>query len=228
MITDENTYYKGKLEKQIFFFVINHFKTESLNIKFSQIWFVFQNFCSTCFSCGVTIPALWSVVTKTPGPSPTFPSSGSRPSTWQGGTAGAGPSITTSETSTALSSPGRSHCLRQQCCLIGLFQDMSKHRLNNYLLSMRFFSTDWQYYGKLYILSPFCVDLIIHLNYWNIFWSNATLFRRSEYHRRNNLDIICNAIKRISDLSIAVNKRDDIVIDDLHKVRSVLATESEN
>ena len=37
MITDENTYYKGKLEKQIFFFVINHFKTESLNIKFSQI-----------------------------------------------------------------------------------------------------------------------------------------------------------------------------------------------
>ena len=42
--------------------------------------------------------------------------------------------------------------------------------------------------------------------------------RRSEYHRRRNLDLIVNAIKRISDLNITVNKRDDIVIDDMHKV----------
>ena len=48
---------------------------------------------------------------------------------------------------------------------------------------------------------------------------DKNLFRRSEYHRRRNLDLIVNAIKRISDLNIAVNKRDDIVIDDLHKVR---------
>ena len=43
-------------------------------------------------------------------------------------------------------------------------------------------------------------------------------FRRSEYHRRKNLDLICSAIKRVSDLNVAVNKRDDIVIDDVHKV----------
>lgn len=53
---------------------------------------------------------------------------------------------------------------------------------------------------------------------------NCTFFtRRSEYDRRKNLDLICSAIKRVSDLNVAVNKRDDIVIDDLHKVSGTAA-----
>lgn len=48
----------------------------------------------------------------------------------------------------------------------------------------------------------------------------SSFSRRSEYDRRKNLDLICSAIKRVSDLNVAVNKRDDIVIDDLHKVNN--------
>ena len=63
----------------------------------------------------------------------------------------------------------------------------------------------------------FCSQTMLVSNLYD-----KNLFRRSEYHRRRNLDLIVNAIKRISDLNIAVNKRDDIVIDDLHKVRAYM------
>ena len=44
--------------------------------------------------------------------------------------------------------------------------------------------------------------------------TSCPIFRRSDYHRRKNLDLICNAIKRISDLNVVINSRDDIIIDD--------------
>lgn len=53
---------------------------------------------------------------------------------------------------------------------------------------------------------------------------NCTFFtRRAEYNRRKNLDIICSAIKRISELNVSVNKRDDIVVDDTLKVSGTAA-----
>ena len=48
---------------------------------------------------------------------------------------------------------------------------------------------------------------------------NCTFFtQRSDYHRRHNLDIICGAIRRMTDLNVSVNKREDIVLDEEHKV----------
>lgn len=48
---------------------------------------------------------------------------------------------------------------------------------------------------------------------------NCTFFtRKSAYHRRHNLDIICAAIKRLTALDVSVNKREDIVLNNKHKV----------
>ena len=60
---------------------------------------------------------------------------------------------------------------------------------------------------------------------------NCTFFtQRSDYHRRHNLDIICGAIRRMTDLNVSVNKREDIVLDEEHKVsiRIAIATFSAN
>ena len=44
---------------------------------------------------------------------------------------------------------------------------------------------------------------------------NCTFFtRRSRYDRTRNLNIICNAIREATSLNVAVNSRDDIVLDE--------------
>ncbi len=49
---------------------------------------------------------------------------------------------------------------------------------------------------------------------------NCTFFtRKSEYHRRHNLEIICSAIRRMTGLNVGVNQREDIVLNDTHKVQ---------
>jgi lipoyltransferase 1 len=53
---------------------------------------------------------------------------------------------------------------------------------------------------------------------------NCTFFtKKSDYRRRRNLDIICNAIKRISALNISVNQREDIVLNKTHKISGTAA-----
>ena len=53
---------------------------------------------------------------------------------------------------------------------------------------------------------------------------NCTFFtRRSKYDRRRNLDIICNAIKKTTELNVAVNAREDIVLDEQHKISGTAA-----
>lgn len=48
---------------------------------------------------------------------------------------------------------------------------------------------------------------------------NCTFFtRKSDYHRRHNLEIICSAIRRRTSLDVSVNDREDIVLDNTHKV----------
>jgi hypothetical protein len=52
---------------------------------------------------------------------------------------------------------------------------------------------------------------------------NCTFFMsRSEYDRRKNLGIVCAAIKKISNLNILINSRDDIVLDETLKVKSFI------
>lgn len=53
---------------------------------------------------------------------------------------------------------------------------------------------------------------------------NCTFFtRRDQYRRRHNLDIICNAIRRITALDVRVNEREDIVLDTDHKISGTAA-----
>lgn len=53
---------------------------------------------------------------------------------------------------------------------------------------------------------------------------NCTFFtQRSSYHRRHNLDIICGAIRRMTDLNVSVNKREDIVLDEDYKISGTAA-----
>ena len=57
---------------------------------------------------------------------------------------------------------------------------------------------------------------------------NCTFFtRRSHYNRRRNLEIICNAIKDVTDMDVTLNDRDDIVINDyddyLYKISGTAA-----
>jgi len=58
---------------------------------------------------------------------------------------------------------------------------------------------------------------------------NCTFFtRRSEYDRKRNLHIICNAIKEATALNVAVNSREDIVLDDEHKISGTAAKLGKN
>jgi len=51
---------------------------------------------------------------------------------------------------------------------------------------------------------------------------NCTFFSsRSEYNRRKNLNLVCEAIRKVSHLNITVNSRDDIVLDETLKVKSI-------
>ena len=53
---------------------------------------------------------------------------------------------------------------------------------------------------------------------------NCTFFtRRSRYDRTRNLNIICNAIKEATALNVAVNSRDDIVLDEDLKISGTAA-----
>jgi lipoyltransferase 1 len=53
---------------------------------------------------------------------------------------------------------------------------------------------------------------------------NCTFFtRRSRYDRKRNLNIICNAIKASTALDVAVNSREDIVLDEKHKISGTAA-----
>lgn len=53
---------------------------------------------------------------------------------------------------------------------------------------------------------------------------NCTFFtRRSAYDRRRNLDVICSAIQQSTNLDVAVNHREDIVLDDTHKISGTAA-----
>lgn len=53
---------------------------------------------------------------------------------------------------------------------------------------------------------------------------NCTFFtRRSKYDRRRNLDIICSAIRNATELNVAVNSREDIVLDEKHKISGTAA-----
>jgi len=53
---------------------------------------------------------------------------------------------------------------------------------------------------------------------------NCTFFtRRSRYDRKRNLNIICNAIKDATALNVAVNDREDIVLDEKHKISGTAA-----
>ena len=53
---------------------------------------------------------------------------------------------------------------------------------------------------------------------------NCTFFtRRSRYDRRRNLEIICSAIRRSTDLNVSVNKREDIVLNNEHKISGTAA-----
>lgn len=48
---------------------------------------------------------------------------------------------------------------------------------------------------------------------------NCTFFtRKSKYDRKRNLGIICNAIRNATALNVAINNREDIVLDDKHKI----------
>lgn len=58
---------------------------------------------------------------------------------------------------------------------------------------------------------------------------NCTFFtRRSAYERRRNLDIICNAIQKTTHLDVSVNKREDIVLDNEHKISGTAAKLGKN
>ena len=53
---------------------------------------------------------------------------------------------------------------------------------------------------------------------------NCTFFtRRSKYNRRQNLDIICDALKLVTNLDISVNERDDIVLNNSLKISGTAA-----
>lgn len=53
---------------------------------------------------------------------------------------------------------------------------------------------------------------------------NCTFFtRRSKYDRRRNLDIICAAIRNATELNVAVNSREDIVLNEKHKISGTAA-----
>jgi len=53
---------------------------------------------------------------------------------------------------------------------------------------------------------------------------NCTFFtRRSRYDRKRNLNIICNAIREATALNVAVNSREDIVLDEKHKISGTAA-----
>ena len=53
---------------------------------------------------------------------------------------------------------------------------------------------------------------------------NCTFFtRRSRYNRTRNLNIICNAIREATALNVAVNSRDDIVLDEDLKISGTAA-----
>ena len=48
---------------------------------------------------------------------------------------------------------------------------------------------------------------------------NFTFFtQKSEYRRKHNLEIICSAIRRLTNLDVAINDREDIVLNNEHKV----------
>ena len=49
------------------------------------------------------------------------------------------------------------------------------------------------------------------------------LWTPPQYDRRRNLDIICNAIKKATSLNVAVNSREDIVLDEKHKISGTAA-----
>ena len=54
---------------------------------------------------------------------------------------------------------------------------------------------------------------------------NCTFFtRRSKYDRRRNLNIICNAIGNVTDLKVAVNDREDIVLGHLSRDLKISGT----
>ena len=54
---------------------------------------------------------------------------------------------------------------------------------------------------------------------------NCTFFtRRSKYDRRRNLNIICNAIGNVTDLNVAVNDREDIVLGHLGRDLKISGT----
>ena len=53
---------------------------------------------------------------------------------------------------------------------------------------------------------------------------NCTFFtRRTKYDRRRNLEIICNAIHKTTNLDVSVNHREDIVLNDVHKISGTAA-----
>ena len=58
---------------------------------------------------------------------------------------------------------------------------------------------------------------------------NCTFFtRRSRYDRKRNLNIICDAIKEATALNVAVNSREDIVLDEKHKISGTAAKLGKN
>ena len=58
---------------------------------------------------------------------------------------------------------------------------------------------------------------------------NCTFFtRRSRYDRKRNLNIICNAIKEATALNVAVNDREDIILDEKHKISGTAAKLGKN
>ena len=53
---------------------------------------------------------------------------------------------------------------------------------------------------------------------------NCTFFtNKSDYHRRRNLNIICRAIRRMTCLDVAINDREDIVLNGAHKISGTAA-----
>jgi len=58
---------------------------------------------------------------------------------------------------------------------------------------------------------------------------NCTFFtRRSRYDRKRNLNIICNAIREATALNVAVNDREDIILDEKHKISGTAAKLGKN
>ncbi|CAB4055574.1 LIPT1 [Lepeophtheirus salmonis] len=53
---------------------------------------------------------------------------------------------------------------------------------------------------------------------------NCTFFtHRDQYRRRHNLEIICSAIQRLTNLDVGINSREDIVLNSEHKISGTAA-----